>query len=126
MSAPVLPTSLNPDSPEALARAAHNRTLAQELRAKVAVVFVAGEGFEQAGKNAGPEPGVGLSDGGIGTGQADRFGRFEILGVCHRQRRWHRFADGRFYRYRRFTDGPRDAARRNTGNHGGRSHTNGG
>ena len=36
MSAPVLTTTLNPDSPEAQARAAHNRGLAQELRAKVA------------------------------------------------------------------------------------------
>ena len=42
MSAPVLPTSLNPDSPEALARAAHNRTLAQELRAKVAEAALGG------------------------------------------------------------------------------------
>ena len=42
MSAPVLPTSLNPDSPEAQARAAHNRALAQELRARVAQAALGG------------------------------------------------------------------------------------
>jgi 3-methylcrotonyl-CoA carboxylase beta subunit len=36
MSAPVLKTTLNLESPEAQARAAHNRALAEELRAKVA------------------------------------------------------------------------------------------
>ncbi|QGP80965.1 carboxyl transferase domain-containing protein [Sphingobium sp. CAP-1] len=36
MSAPVLGTRLNPDSPEAQARATHNRALADELRCKVA------------------------------------------------------------------------------------------
>jgi 3-methylcrotonyl-CoA carboxylase beta subunit len=35
MSAPTLTTTLNPDSPEAQARAAHNRALAAELRAMV-------------------------------------------------------------------------------------------
>ena len=42
MSAPVLSTTLNPDSPEAQARAAHNRGLAQELRAKVASAALGG------------------------------------------------------------------------------------
>ena len=42
MSAPILPTSLNPDSPEAQARAAHNRALAQELRARVAAAALGG------------------------------------------------------------------------------------
>jgi len=42
MTAPVLPTSLNPDDPQALARAAHNRTLAQELRARVAEAALGG------------------------------------------------------------------------------------
>ena len=42
MTAPVLTTTLNPDSPEAQARAAHNRALAQELRAKVAAVALGG------------------------------------------------------------------------------------
>ncbi len=42
MSAPVLPTTLNPDSPEALARAAHNRALAEELRADVAAAALGG------------------------------------------------------------------------------------
>ena len=42
MSAPVLPTSLNPDSPEALARGAHNRALAQELRERVATAALGG------------------------------------------------------------------------------------
>jgi 3-methylcrotonyl-CoA carboxylase beta subunit len=42
MSAPVLATSLNSESPEAKARAAHNRTLADELRAKVAEAALGG------------------------------------------------------------------------------------
>jgi 3-methylcrotonyl-CoA carboxylase beta subunit len=42
MSAPVLPTTLNPDSPEAQARAAYNRTLAQELRDRVATAALGG------------------------------------------------------------------------------------
>ena len=42
MSAPVLPTTLNPDSPEAQARAAHNRALAQDLRARVAQAALGG------------------------------------------------------------------------------------
>ena len=42
MSAPVLPTTLNPESPEAQARAAHNRALAQELRTKVAEAALGG------------------------------------------------------------------------------------
>ena len=42
MSAPVLPTSLNPDSPEAQERAEHNRALAQELRARVAQAALGG------------------------------------------------------------------------------------
>ena len=36
MSAPVLATSLNPDDPQARARAAHNRALADDLRGRVA------------------------------------------------------------------------------------------
>ena len=42
MSAPVLPTTLNPESAEAQARAAHNRALAAELRAKVAQAALGG------------------------------------------------------------------------------------
>ena len=42
MSGPVLPTTLNPDSAEARARAEHNRALAQELRAKVAEAALGG------------------------------------------------------------------------------------
>ena len=42
MSAPVLPTSLNPDSPEAQARAVHNRALALELRDRVATAALGG------------------------------------------------------------------------------------
>jgi len=42
MSAPVLSTSLDPESPEARARAAHNRGLAEELRAKVAQAALGG------------------------------------------------------------------------------------
>ncbi|MFN3515617.1 MAG: carboxyl transferase domain-containing protein [Novosphingobium sp.] len=43
MSAPVLPTSLNPEDPQARARAAHNRALAQELRARVAQAALGGD-----------------------------------------------------------------------------------
>ncbi len=43
MSAPVLTTTLIPDSPEAQQRAAHNRALAKELRAKVAKAALGGE-----------------------------------------------------------------------------------
>jgi len=42
MSAPVLSTNLNPDSPEAQARAAHNRALAEELRTRVAAAALGG------------------------------------------------------------------------------------
>jgi 3-methylcrotonyl-CoA carboxylase beta subunit len=42
MSAPVLKTVLNLDSPEAQARAAHNRALAEELREKVAEAALGG------------------------------------------------------------------------------------
>ncbi|MEQ1510951.1 MAG: carboxyl transferase domain-containing protein, partial [Sphingopyxis sp.] len=42
MSAPTLSTTLNPDSPEAQARAAHNRALAEELRARVAEAALGG------------------------------------------------------------------------------------
>jgi len=42
MSGPVLQTALNPDSPEAKARAAHNRALAEELRAHVAAAALGG------------------------------------------------------------------------------------
>jgi 3-methylcrotonyl-CoA carboxylase beta subunit len=42
MSAPVLPTAFNPDSPEARARAAHNRALVEELRTKVAAAALGG------------------------------------------------------------------------------------
>jgi 3-methylcrotonyl-CoA carboxylase beta subunit len=43
MTAPVLSTTLNLDSPEAQARAAHNRALAAELRERVAVVALGGD-----------------------------------------------------------------------------------
>ncbi len=43
MSAPVLPTSLNPEDPQAQVRAAHNRALAQELRARVAQAALGGD-----------------------------------------------------------------------------------
>ncbi len=43
MSAPVLPTSLNPDDPQAQARAAHNRTLAAQLRERVAQAALGGD-----------------------------------------------------------------------------------
>jgi 3-methylcrotonyl-CoA carboxylase beta subunit len=42
MSGPVLSTSLNPDDPVAQARAAHNRALVEELRAKVAEAALGG------------------------------------------------------------------------------------
>ncbi len=42
MSAPVLPTTLNIDSPEAQQRAAHNRGLAEALRTKVAEAALGG------------------------------------------------------------------------------------
>jgi 3-methylcrotonyl-CoA carboxylase beta subunit len=42
VTAPILPTSLNPEDPQAQARAAHNRALAQELRAKVAEAALGG------------------------------------------------------------------------------------
>ena len=42
MSAPILSTSLDLASPEAKARAAHNRALAEELRAKVAEAALGG------------------------------------------------------------------------------------
>ncbi|HEX7822178.1 MAG TPA: carboxyl transferase domain-containing protein [Sphingobium sp.] len=42
MSAPILSTTLNPDSPEAQVRAAHNRALAGELRGKVAAAALGG------------------------------------------------------------------------------------
>jgi 3-methylcrotonyl-CoA carboxylase beta subunit len=42
MTAPVLATTLNPDDPQAQARAAHNRALAAELRAKVAEAALGG------------------------------------------------------------------------------------
>jgi alkylation response protein AidB-like acyl-CoA dehydrogenase len=35
MTAPILTTTLNPDDPQAQARAAHNLALAAELRAKL-------------------------------------------------------------------------------------------
>ncbi len=43
MSAPVLPSSLNPDDPQAQARAVHNRALADELRARVAEAALGGD-----------------------------------------------------------------------------------
>ncbi len=43
MSAPILTTSLNLDSPEAMARDAHNRALAAELRAHVAKAALGGD-----------------------------------------------------------------------------------
>jgi 3-methylcrotonyl-CoA carboxylase beta subunit len=42
MTAPVLATTLNPEDPQARARAAHNRALAQELRARVAEAALGG------------------------------------------------------------------------------------
>ncbi len=42
MSAPVLQTALNPDSAEAQARSAHNRALAEDLRARVAAAALGG------------------------------------------------------------------------------------
>ncbi|MFM5948306.1 MAG: carboxyl transferase domain-containing protein, partial [Novosphingobium sp.] len=42
MSAPVLPTSLNPDDPQTQARVTHNRALADALRAKVAEAALGG------------------------------------------------------------------------------------
>ncbi|HNN56706.1 MAG TPA: carboxyl transferase domain-containing protein, partial [Novosphingobium sp.] len=42
MTAPVLPTSLNPEDPQAQARAAHNRALAAELRVRVAEAALGG------------------------------------------------------------------------------------
>ena len=42
MTAPALTTTLNPDDPQAQARAAHNRALAEELRAKVAEAALGG------------------------------------------------------------------------------------
>ncbi|GAA4767375.1 carboxyl transferase domain-containing protein [Novosphingobium ginsenosidimutans] len=43
MSAPVIATTLNVDDPQAKARAAHNRALAQELRARVAHAALGGD-----------------------------------------------------------------------------------
>jgi len=43
MSAPVLPTNLNPDDPQAKARDAHNRALAADLRARVAKAALGGD-----------------------------------------------------------------------------------
>ncbi len=43
MSAPVLPTSLDPSSPEAQVRSLHNRALAEALRAKVAQAALGGD-----------------------------------------------------------------------------------
>jgi 3-methylcrotonyl-CoA carboxylase beta subunit len=43
LSAPVLTTTLNPDSPEAQARNAHNRALAEALRAQVAKAALGGD-----------------------------------------------------------------------------------
>ena len=42
MSAPVLHSALDLDSPEARARAAHNRALAEELRSRVAEAALGG------------------------------------------------------------------------------------
>jgi len=42
VSAPTLPTALNPDDPQAQARAEHNRALAEELREKVAEAALGG------------------------------------------------------------------------------------
>ena len=43
MSAPVLPTTLDLDDPQARARAAHNRALASELRTRVARAALGGD-----------------------------------------------------------------------------------
>ncbi len=43
MSAPVLPSALDTSSPEAMARAAHNRALAKELRARVRQAALGGD-----------------------------------------------------------------------------------
>ncbi|MDZ3831872.1 MAG: carboxyl transferase domain-containing protein [Sphingopyxis sp.] len=42
MSAPVLPTQYNPDDPQTRSRAAHNRALAEELRARVGQAALGG------------------------------------------------------------------------------------
>ncbi len=42
MTAPTLPSTLNPEDPQAQARTAHNRALAEELRAKVAEAALGG------------------------------------------------------------------------------------
>ena len=42
MTAPVLATQYNPDDPATQARAAHNRALAEQLRAKVAQAALGG------------------------------------------------------------------------------------
>ena len=43
MSAPVLPSALDTSSPDAMARAAHNRALARDLRARVAQAALGGD-----------------------------------------------------------------------------------
>ncbi|WP_088311241.1 carboxyl transferase domain-containing protein [Novosphingobium sp. B 225] len=43
MSAPVLPTTLNPEDPQTQARAAHNRALAADLHARVATAALGGD-----------------------------------------------------------------------------------
>ena len=48
MSAPVLTTNLNLDSPDARARAAHNRSLAEDLRARVAKAALGGDETSRA------------------------------------------------------------------------------
>ena len=77
MSAPVLTTTLNPDSPEAQARAAHNRALADELRAKVAQAALGGheksrERHTSRGKLLPRERVERLLDPGVRFGQSRR------------------------------------------------------
>ena len=43
MSGPVLSSQLDPSSPEARGRAAHNRALAEDLRARVAKAALGGD-----------------------------------------------------------------------------------
>jgi 3-methylcrotonyl-CoA carboxylase beta subunit len=43
MTAPTLSSNLNPDDPQAQARAAHNRALAADLRARVAQAALGGD-----------------------------------------------------------------------------------
>ena len=56
MSAPVLASKLDLNGPEAKARAAHNRALAEELRAKVAAAALGGPEKSRERHTARPVP----------------------------------------------------------------------